>query len=199
MGRQPIYTHNSRPFPDILYPPKGHCVLRALKQFTLENTQSIDHSRSLDSCTLLQSLSCPGLLFLSRFLLITVLLPPLWTRCVISAADSAAEHPQVCLCKLEITVSWKKKFLIKKIQKWESCVAKFMVTNNRQIFINKVLLLNLTIYVLQCITPTSCSGSLSFWCFKWVVGTKWGSKLINSFINKTSYHYHNKSKLFSSV
>lgn len=43
VGRQPSHTHNSRPLPDILYPPNGHCVLRALKQFILQNTQNIDH------------------------------------------------------------------------------------------------------------------------------------------------------------
>lgn len=47
-GRRPSLTHISRPLPDILYPPNGHCVLRALKQFILWNTQSIDHSWSVD-------------------------------------------------------------------------------------------------------------------------------------------------------
>ena len=47
-GRWPRYTHNSRPLPDILYPPNGHCVLSALKQFILGNTQNIDHSCALD-------------------------------------------------------------------------------------------------------------------------------------------------------
>lgn len=42
VGRRPSHTHNSRPLPDILYPPNGHCVLRALKQFILRNTQNID-------------------------------------------------------------------------------------------------------------------------------------------------------------
>lgn len=53
VGRRPSPTYNSRPLPDILYPPNGHCELIALKQFILENTQNIDHSCAFDSFALL--------------------------------------------------------------------------------------------------------------------------------------------------